>query len=135
MIWRPDTCGCVLEYSDDGRGNVPENLVRVLRACPAHPVLSAHAVMAENQTKNYTLGQLALRAPALTRRVTDASGQPGDVIDESKVAWRFDAQRQLVIDAPSLTAAEKAALETALAGDVSRFQPNASAPTPAVIVP
>lgn len=115
MIWRPDTCGCVLEYS--GRNDVPANFVRAIVACPAHPAAQGETVLVENQIRQQMMEQIVRRAPQLATL--------GGVVDESKVSFSFDANRDLVISASSLTTAEKLALRAALAAHALAFSPGA----------
>ena len=76
-IWRPDTCACAVEYTDDG------NLayVRSLTACPHHtPHTSGHLaqMLAENRQKNDIVNQIIARTPTAGTRFT-VDPQNGDM--------------------------------------------------------
>lgn len=91
--WRPDTCGCVLEFEFDA--DEPEETrvhtpTKVVKACQHHPDGAgpeAHhaAVLAENQLKNRALNEVLAQIP-----------------DELKkdVSWSLDAERKVIISVP-----------------------------------
>ena len=87
--WSPDTCNCVFEYEWD---DAQKEDVRIhtfkdaIQLCEHHKILPGieayDGVMAENTTKNITLG-IALKA------------KPDLTIDE--YTWSFDANRKLKV--------------------------------------
>lgn len=119
--WRPDTCGCVLEYewddatTEDARVHTP--IVAV--PCPAHMTHAdaaakgvtnpaararrkaegAHAqVLKENQGKNRAIGKILERLPAVTREVEHPNGEKvRELRPENPVSWSFDAERNLTV--------------------------------------
>ena len=114
MIWKPDTCKCVLEYNGS---NDPANFTGGT-LCPFHQTDSdSSKVLEENTRKNKALGELA-KEPKLQK---DAfiEGKIEKVLDESLVSWSFDENRELIIDVPTLTLAEK----TKVLGDLSKISP------------
>lgn len=79
--WRPDTCGCEIDYqwddtlSEDVRTH---DLSAVKNACSEHPGLSDQeiydAVLHENTTKNVVMGIISDNFPAITKQVVDDDG-------------------------------------------------------------
>lgn len=98
--WRPDTCGCVLEYEFDA--DAPEDTrvhtpTACLNACAAHPdasdIAAHHAsVLAENVKKNTAINEVK-------SQLSEA--------DAKAVAWSFDEARNLTITVPQGTDATK----------------------------
>ena len=91
--WKPDTCGCILEYefdadaSEDVRVHTP---TRTVKACEHHPdtgdVVAHHdSVLAENQMKNRAWEEVKSKV---------------DPAVKAEVAWAFDQDRKLVITLP-----------------------------------
>lgn len=107
MIWKPDTCTCVLEYNGT---NSPANFVRAINRCADHAAdVDSSMIVTENVSKNQVLDKLAA-VQKLQRTVTDAKGAQSIELDDTKIAWSFDKNRNLVIDAPDLTPLEKVAV-------------------------
>jgi len=89
--WKPDTCGCELEYSwddtvpQDERVHVPTAVKR----CAAHAHLDVEGswteVMDENQSKNHGIGLLCKEHPEL---------KPQDI------KWKIKADRSVEITLP-----------------------------------
>lgn len=111
--WRPDTCGCVLEYSWDPEvpeGKREHTLVKA-EVCETHRALGhteskTHfdAVVEENQRKNSTFMLAVESEPELTT---------------ADYEWSFDADRNLVVafHGKGLSNTTKAELESAAAVD------------------
>lgn len=60
MRWRPDTCGCYVEYEGE---LTPSSIIEFINICPAHAFLQtdherAVAVYTENTNKNRAHGAL-----------------------------------------------------------------------------
>jgi hypothetical protein len=105
--WRPDTCGCTLEYSWDSEDDPEARTHTPVRAepCEAHAAhtkedVCYEAVLAENQGKNIFIGEIHKEIPAVA--------DPSLVAD---VVWSFDADRKLVIEPVGLSKAELAKLQ------------------------
>lgn len=114
MIWKPDTCDCVLEYNGS---NDPANFIGGT-LCAFHQAdADSSKVLVENTTKNKALGELS-KEPKL-QKDTFVDGKLEKVLDESLVSWSFDENRELVLGIPSLTLAEN----TKLLGDLSAISP------------
>lgn len=85
--WRPDTCGCIVEYKWDTEV-APEarthTYSRTIATCPEHAALAGNAlyteVVSENRRKNLVLGI--------------AQGIDSAITDEG-YKWSFDANRVL----------------------------------------
>jgi hypothetical protein len=122
--WRPDTCGCEIEYewddslSQEKRVHTPS---QIIKKCEFHQDMlnkNEHytKVLEENQTKNRVWGKL-LEISTLT---ADKVSEDGETHKELKpnitYNWSFDADRNLVVDMP-LSAKEK----NDLRGKVSEF--------------
>lgn len=114
MIWKPDTCDCVLEYNGS---NDPANFIGGTLCAFHQNDADSSKVLGENVTKNKALGELA-KEPKLQK---DAfiDGKLEKVLNESLVSWSFDANRELVIDTPTLTGAEK----TKALSDLTKIDP------------
>lgn len=101
MIWRPDTCGCVLEY--DG-ANDPKNLIRAINRCPDHP--DDAVTLTDNQLKNYAVNKVEE-----VLKTVDPSVAPAEI------RWRFDRERRMVVSCPqrlSITSQKRQEVETEL---------------------
>lgn len=104
--WKPDTCECVLrlEWDTEQPAETRVHSAAGGTPCAAHAAVGdvvavADAVKAENRGKNQSLAALLAHAPDL---------KPEDV------AFRFAADRSLVLTAPKL-GARKSAARAALA--------------------
>jgi len=78
-LWSPDTCGCSIEYSDDGNFT----FLRTHKVCTRHAAVANSAthlanVLAENQNKNKA--QAAMAADVPTARTGWAIDQNTGVI-------------------------------------------------------
>jgi hypothetical protein len=117
--WRPDTCGCEVEYEwDDSLAQ--ENRVHqasgIIRKCSAHQNTSSKEdhfdkVLKENQMKNVVEGRL-LEDESLTDQFTDEQRnlrrrlKPG-----IKYNWSFDQNRNLIVDLVGGTKTQKEVLK------------------------
>lgn len=98
IIWRPDTCECILEYNGS---NEPANFIKAFAQCPFH------AGDAQGQTAH---GENVFKNVAVTKVVeTVTKLKPEDV------EWSYDAQRKLKLVIPGINATEKTAIETEMA--------------------
>lgn len=102
--WRPDTCGCVIDYewNDDVDENARQHtFARVLSRCAAHtsgPAAQVWAVVTEENTRKN-------RALARTQEIVGV---------DTPTEWRFDAQRILVVRLTTLAPVAKVPVRTAL---------------------
>lgn len=97
MIWRPDTCECVIEYVST---NEDADFQQVNNHCSEHQGLTGveihAAVLAENRLKNVSVNEVA--------KLTGASPE--------EIKYTFDPQRKLSIEAPK--GSKKEDLQSAL---------------------
>jgi hypothetical protein len=81
--WRPDTCGCEIEYSWDD--SIPQDqrthsISKVNSVCVLHPQHAGDpvnhfvALLDENSSKNIAMGILADNFPAIVKDVLDEDG-------------------------------------------------------------
>ena len=117
-IWNPDTCDCSVVFSWDNATREDERvhtLQSFARKCDAHAGLDDttcwQALHDENQTKNKIVNAVAEACPELYYTVNEKGAT---VPDPTAVVYRFDAQRNLQIDAKELDAAAKVSLQAAL---------------------
>jgi hypothetical protein len=141
--WSPDTCDCVIEYNIDETGNT--TFKNTVKTCPAH---SKHhgktdhfsVVLEENQRKNKTLAEAA--------EIAGVNLNPDEVIssmsfgtEEEKIvyeqtlkegmkvkaqkfvkefnsSYQFDKDRKLIVNHPSMTAAQKTVLQNKTGNNV-----------------
>jgi hypothetical protein len=103
--WKPDTCGCILEYDWDD--SLPDNdrictLSKVISQCPEHSRISTgldiyNQVLRENRAKN--------RALALAQSINNE-------ISLDDYLWSFKTDRRLSVSfLGKLTAAQKTQLQ------------------------
>lgn len=93
-IWKPDTCGCILEFefdADEPAGTRVHTPTECKRACLHHPNDEGHVkhyekVLKENQLKN--------------RALEDVKTQVDPSVKD-KVEWSFDEDRNVVITLPA----------------------------------
>ena len=105
--WRPDTCGCEIEYTwddtqaEDVRVHTPVKVV----ACSIHQsvgggVVGKHtAVVTENRKKNLTVGAII---------------QADNTLIPEDLSWGFDGSRKLIITLPSKVKNKKSQFLTAI---------------------
>lgn len=100
-LWRPDTCGCEIEYEWDTEV-LAEQRVHTLakhKACQTHRNLGLQdntqeayeAVKEENTRKNLVFKTIVETIPEFT--VTDAEGNKKHLVDHFH--WEFDENRKL----------------------------------------
>lgn len=93
MIWKPDTCGCVIQETNE------HVVVKIIKACQEHPYTTDkehyQTVLADNQNKNIIVSKLV------------------DILalkDAEDVVWNYvkgaKAARVLEVSVPSKTLAE-----------------------------
>lgn len=114
--WRPDTCGCVLEYEWDDAVSENERthaISKVVHACEFHkdkPNKEKHFedVLAENQGKNRMHAKILNSGSSAVEEVTQ---EDGSVVKKLKAGkefrWSFDANRNLEVDLVGFTTGEK----------------------------
>lgn len=117
--WRPDTCGCVLEYDwDDEAPFDPVTNWTAVKSCDAHAGtehLEQTTVLKENQHKNRIVNELVSEFPQLRRkRFNMETGEVEEEMDPNKLRWSFNDQRELVVSLPTLPEPAKASLKAAL---------------------
>lgn len=120
--WRPDTCGCEIEYQwDDSVAQEERTHVvsTITKNCPIHdpiPTKGEHynVVLEENQRKNKVYGKL-LDLPTLTVDVVQTDGKTIKELKPSvQYNWSFDKDRNLVVDLVGVTTSDKNTLKTAV---------------------
>lgn len=104
--WRPDTCGCEIEYEWDDSVTA-ENRVhkasKIIKACSVHSANLTKEnhydkVLKENQMKNQVWGKL-LEDPTLVNESLDADGNVAKNLKPGiKYDWSFDKDRNLIVD-------------------------------------
>ncbi len=110
MIWRPDTCGCVIEETHDPQDSAyGVRFSAVISKCPVHAAVSdanLYGVIysnsdGENKRKNL-LDKFLRETAALSLTTVDASGafnyKAGIVFN-----WSWDASRNLVVSVTGVT--------------------------------
>jgi len=101
--WKPDTCGCTVEYTWDD--TVPQETrthqCKTVTRCPAHAHLdtltSYDEVGKENKSKNQAIGLLVKEHPDL---------KPQDI------KWQIKEDRSIEIELPASKKAHKDAMNT-----------------------
>lgn len=120
--WHPDTCECVMEYSWDTEVSEDErthSFANAVKVCKAHQGEGAQAyekVKEENPRKNNALNEVIKALPTFAK--TDAEGNKTPDLD--KIAWSFDADRNLVIDLKGVKKADKDAVKAVMATKLSK---------------
>ena len=119
--WSPDTCRCVIDYQWDD--SVPQEkrehtVSSIVSKCSFHDQLpddNTHygTVIDENQNKNIVLSKIQDNVPAATE--TDTKGNVS--LKEGVILWSFDSNRNLVIEAPTLSSDDLFILEAAVSTD------------------
>lgn len=125
--WRPDTCGCTVEYSWDDA--VPLNLrVHTFSAlpvkCSIHEPLADSDVFGEinkeNPLKNKALSEILETVPSHAKQITDADGNISkEFIKGKEPVITFDdpeggKNRQLVLSFSQMTPQEKTTAQGAI---------------------
>lgn len=105
--WKPDTCGCILEYEFDSETPQEERKYTVVSssACQTHGHLSEDKdacfaeVQIENRAKNVALGHVFEATPEEHKITTIKDGvEYKDFKQQPR--WSFDDQRVLTITVP-----------------------------------
>lgn len=112
--WRPDTCGCIIEYEWDD-SEAEDSRTHTLRSessipCAIHAADGEelmNVVLTENQTKNQVRQSLLHEAASL--RKNDAEFRDG-----VEFQYSFNENRQLVVDLVGATALEKVAMRNVI---------------------
>lgn len=121
--WRPDTCGCEIEYSWDDSVPLEQRVHTahsVSKLCPFHKGLDkveAHNILtSENQGKNRAIGHILDNYPECRKQVLDANGDVAgyDFKSKDECKWSFDDNRVLVLEVQSLDVNKKASLKTTI---------------------
>lgn len=105
--WRPDTCGCEIEYEWDDAvpADARDHRARRVSACPAHVDADLGnafgKAMADNVKKNRAVAALLAHDPSLSPR---------------DIGFAFDDQRTLRLSAPTLANPTAARAALTLAG-------------------
>lgn len=125
--WSPDTCGCAVTFTWDDSANEEKRVHAFDRAetvCAEHEGLAPEdvyeAILAENQSKNRALGQIAAQFPNQTVTTIQPDGTLGEAWKPGcEPSWDFgkpDATgvRALVLTTPGLSKTERLLLDEAL---------------------
>lgn len=100
--WRPDTCGCEIEYtwdteaSEEDRVHTVSNITKACDAHKNHPIETHfEKVVEENTSKNQVLSAILENYPELT--VSDENG--GKKLKQGvEYKWSFDKDRKLQVE-------------------------------------
>jgi hypothetical protein len=100
-LWRPDTCGCEIEYTwnTDEPAETRTHSLATLKACSIHKDLglqdnateSYEKVKEENERKNLVFKHVVETIPEFT--TIDSEGNKKQAVDA--YLWSFDADRNL----------------------------------------
>lgn len=115
-LWKPDTCGCEMEFNWDDAVDTSfrtHTLSRVIAKCSFHSKLTAAkawaAVNRENVLKNTVYRKILETVPtARDTLVQDDGAEVWSLKDSKEYRWAFDATRTLKVTLAGFTAAEKA---------------------------
>ena len=113
--WRPDTCGCELEYEWDDTttgDNRVHTFKRATRQCPAHAGLTPkncyNNTLDENKRKNILFGEILEKMPSVVQEKLQADGTKTKELKPGlEYKWSFDANRNLEVDLVGFSVAEK----------------------------
>lgn len=99
-VWRPDTCGCAVEYDNLGV------YVKTVKACPAHALSAGSSqhltkLLGENRLKNNVLNDISKEVGISLEPKTEAEKIALDELLK-KYEYKFDATRKLVVSHPDL---------------------------------
>lgn len=119
--WHPDTCACVIQYEWD---DTEPEATRVHTAvgsttCNVHKQhrnrhdKAMAAVYSENSRKNMTLHKILETFPHVRENAEkDPTKAPAYIFKQGhEPQWSFNADRKLVIEAPTLTEEHKTTLK------------------------
>lgn len=107
--WRPDTCGCVIEYqwddsvSEDKRVHTPKNVSPCLHHKSGTKEEKFDKVVEENQRKNKFLSHIMENMPEVVEERSNVDGSISKRLKDSiEYTWSFDDQRNLKVDLKGL---------------------------------
>lgn len=124
--WKPDTCGCVLEYTWDD--SVPEGQrehspARVVTACEYHTGKNVKEVFNKVKEENTGKNRAIARIMELSDVTEEETDREGNVTKKMKVGkridWGFDEERNIELDLIGFTEQEKAKAVAELVKDAS----------------
>ena len=119
--WRPDTCGCEIDYQWDDAQNEDvrtHTVFEVIKACPAHSGetdknIHYAKVLDENKRKNIVLKEILDKIPSLVIEKEQEDGTLIKVLKKGvEYKWSFDVQRNLEVNLVGASLAEKNVLKT-----------------------
>lgn len=121
MIWRPDTCGCRLEF--DGI-NDKDHFTRCIERCPAHEALTDEEIMmsvlAENKTKNRVLHHILESTPSHAETFVDGDGNEQKRFKQGfQPTIEFNDKREIVVRMGKANESERASMRNTLAARLS----------------
>ncbi len=103
--WRPDTCGCAIEYAWDDTLSAEERILTysINSKCSYHDTLddqeAIDQVKKENTSKNKVQGYILENFADLTNEVQREDGTSYKELKAGvKYEWSFDKDRELVIN-------------------------------------
>ena len=129
--WRPDTCGCVLEFEWDDAVPSEERIhtpVNIIKACPVHLSDSKDGiqkhyekVIDENRSKNIFLDEALKTMPEIRREKINEKGETiYELKEDVNFDFSFDENRNLIpafkdkngVEVKTISVLEKGNLET-----------------------
>lgn len=114
--WKPDTCGCEIEYSWDdsvSEDKRAHTVSKVNKTCPDHANLADNPtkyakVLEENQTKNKVYAQILENCPDLVEEKTNPDGTVSKQLKPDKeYKWSFDGSRKLQVEVVGASLTDK----------------------------
>lgn len=99
-LWRPDTCGCEIEYSWDDTVAQEDRVhdLHSIKKCPIHQgdfdATAYGKVKDENQSKNFAIG-------LMVKTIAKLDG------GQNEIKWRFDENRNVILSHSLLTQKDK----------------------------
>lgn len=124
--WRPDTCGCDVEYewdTEQNENNRVHTISQVFKKCNAHKDINNISnvfisIKDENQRKNVLYGMILKNISTATQEIIQ-DGKTVTKLKEGKdYKWSFDKNRKLVIELTGFSQAEKDTVQTIINGSV-----------------
>lgn len=120
--WRPDTCGCVLEYQWDDSVPLNERQLtasKIVKACPAHQKITKVAdhyqtVLLENTKKNLLIKNIIENNPDIVDVTINENGETIRKLKAGKdIVCKYDEKditRTLSVELVGFTEIEKTAV-------------------------